>query len=102
MGAFGVNHKISLRNSAYLKTSLAATVSNLDAFRQQYAPAFICHFTVSYKINRKNTAHEFALKVINAAMSREYFGHKYNFQTSRIDLDHEYIMIPDVSYKIEF
>ncbi|MDR1980930.1 MAG: carboxypeptidase-like regulatory domain-containing protein, partial [Tannerellaceae bacterium] len=30
MGAFGVNHKITFKNGAYLKTSLAATVSSLD------------------------------------------------------------------------
>jgi hypothetical protein len=72
------------------------------AFSKQYAPAFVCHFTVGYKINRQNSAHEFALKVINATMSKEYFGHKYNFKTQQIDLDHEFIMIPNVSYKIEF
>lgn len=73
-----------------------------DAFSKQYAPAFLCHFTVSYKLNRKNRSHEFALKVINATMSREYFGHKYNLKTHQIDLDQEFIMIPNISYKIEF
>jgi hypothetical protein len=72
------------------------------AFSEQYAPAFLCHFTVGYKINRQNLSHEFALKVINATMSKEYFGHKYNFKTQQIDLDHEFIMIPNISYKIEF
>jgi hypothetical protein len=73
-----------------------------DAFSEQYAPAFIVHFTVGYKINRKNTAHEFAVKVINATGSKEYLGHKYNFKTRRIDLEHEFVMVPNISYKIEF
>jgi hypothetical protein len=73
-----------------------------DAFSQQYTPSFICHFTVACKINRKNTAHEFALKVINATMSREYLGHKYNFTTRTVDVDSEFTMVPNISYKIEF
>jgi hypothetical protein len=73
-----------------------------DAFSQQYAPAFLCHFTVAYKINRKNIAHEFAIKVINATMNREYLGHKYNFTTRTVDVDSEYMIVPNISYKIEF
>jgi hypothetical protein len=80
----------------------AVVYDETHAFSEQYAPAFVCHFTAGYKINRQNSAHEFALKVINATMSKEYFGHKYNFKTQQIDLDHEFIMIPNVSYKIEF
>jgi hypothetical protein len=73
-----------------------------DAFSKQYPPALMCHFTVSYKINRRNLAHEFALKVINAAMSKEYLGHRYNLKTHQVDSDHEVVVIPNISYKIEF
>jgi hypothetical protein len=73
-----------------------------NAFSEQYRPAFVCHFTVAYKINRKDRAHEFALKVINATLTKEYFGHKYNLQTGQPDVDGEFLMIPNVSYKIEF
>jgi hypothetical protein len=73
-----------------------------DAFSKQYAPAMICHFTLSFKINKQNLSHEFALKVINATMNKEYFGHLYNFKTRRIDLDNEVVAIPNISYKIEF
>ena len=72
------------------------------AFSEQYAPVFLCHFTAGYKINRKNSAHEFALKVINATMSKEYLGHKYNLKTQQVEPDSEVIIIPNVSYKIEF
>jgi hypothetical protein len=73
-----------------------------SAFSEQYPPAFVCHFTVAYKMNRRNRSHEFALKVINATMSKEYFGHKYNFNTRQPDVDGEFIIIPNVSYKVEF
>jgi hypothetical protein len=72
------------------------------AFTKQYPPAFLCHFTVGYKINRKNLSHEFSLKAINATMNREYFGHQYNFVSRQVDLEHETIIVPNISYKIEF
>jgi hypothetical protein len=72
------------------------------AFSEQYPPAFVCHFTVAWKINRKDRAHEFALKVINATLTKEYSGHIYNFKTARPEPDGEVLMIPNVSYKVEF
>jgi hypothetical protein len=72
------------------------------AFSEQYPPLLLCHFTVGYKINRQNLSHELSLKVINAAMSKEYFGYRYNLKTHQADLDHELIIIPNISYKIEF
>ena len=50
----------------------------------------------------EKSAHEFALKVINATMSKEYPGHKYNLKTQQVEPDSEFIMIPNISYKIEF
>jgi hypothetical protein len=73
-----------------------------NAFARQYAPTLLCHVTVAYKINRKNTAHELALKVINATMNREYLGHKYNLKSHTVDTDYEVTMAPNISYKIEF
>jgi hypothetical protein len=84
------------------QTAEEAVYIENDAFTKQYPPAFLCHFTVGYKINRKNLSHEFSLKAINATANREYFGHKYNFVTRQVDLDHETIVIPNLSYRIEF
>lgn len=72
------------------------------AFRDQYPAAFVAHFTTSYRINRKHTSHEIALKVINATMFSEYFGYKYNYIKKTIDVRREAIFIPNLSYKIEF
>lgn len=72
------------------------------AFSQQYPPAFTSHFTASYKINKKKTAHEFALKIINLTQYKEYLGFRYNYQTQTVDTNREATFIPNISYKIEF
>ncbi len=54
------------------------------AFSKQLPAAFIGHFTVIYKINRKHVSHEIALKMLNATFYNEYMGHSYNFKTHGI------------------
>jgi len=72
------------------------------AFSKQLPPAFIAHFTVSYRINRKHIAHEFAIKMLNATFYDEYMGHSYNYKTHGIDKIYEGINVPNISYKIMF
>lgn len=73
-----------------------------DAFSQRYPADFVCHITISYKVNRKKTAHEIALKILNVTKNEEYYGYRYNYRKHSIDLDSDYIIIPNISYKIEF
>ena len=72
------------------------------AYSQQFSPAFVTHFTASYKLNKKKTAHEFALKIINLTQYKEFVGFRYNYQTQTVDVDREATFIPNISYKIEF
>jgi len=86
------------------ETVLAQEViyDNSKAFSKQIDPAFIVHFTASYKINKKKTAHEFALKVLNATSYGDFQGFEYNLIDKTIDESREIIMIPNLSWKIEF
>lgn len=73
-----------------------------DAFSKQAPAMFLGHFTVSYKINRKKVAHEFALKILNATNSKEFYGYDFNYKTQKSEMTREPIMIPNISYKLEF
>jgi hypothetical protein len=75
---------------------------NSKAFEGQINPAFILHFGASYKINKKNKSHEFALKVLNATSYGDFEEFKYNLIDNTIDQSRETIIIPNLSYKIEF
>jgi hypothetical protein len=89
-------------NQAASQLAQDAVYNEHNAFTNQYPSMAVCHFTVSYKINRNHLAHELALKVINAGGSKEYLGHLYNTKTQQIITNSEVIIIPNVSYKIEF
>ncbi|GHT10255.1 hypothetical protein AGMMS4956_01310 [Bacteroidia bacterium] len=63
--------------------------------------AFLADFTVSFKINKKNVAHEFAFKMINVTGYEENLGFQY-YHTGEVKMDKGAIMMPNLSYKVEF
>jgi Carboxypeptidase regulatory-like domain len=73
-----------------------------NAFSRQYPSSFIGHLTINYKINRKKSTHELSLKLINATGYKERYGYGYNFKTNTIDEMREALIVPNLSYKIEF
>jgi hypothetical protein len=75
---------------------------NSRAYEAQLEPAFISHLTVSYKINRQKTAHEFALKMINVTGYREFNGYRFNYRTGEPEIVRNAVSIPNVYYKIAF
>jgi hypothetical protein len=75
---------------------------NSRAYDVQLEPAFISHLTVSYRINRRKTAHEIALKMINLTGYREFNGYRFNYRTGKPEMLRDAVSIPNIYYKIEF
>jgi len=75
---------------------------NDRAFDPQLSPEFIGHFTISYKINRNRLAHEISLKMINVTGNKEFSGYFYNYRDDRPEMYMGAVVIPNISYKIEF
>jgi len=106
----GLNTRLSYQGGDHYSpinetASLAAQDAIFDetkAFSKQFPAAFTFHFTASYKINKKKTSHEFALKIINATMYEEFSGFQYNYITKTIVERREAVFLPNISYKIEF
>jgi len=73
-----------------------------NAFQMQSQAAVNLHFTASYKINKAHTSQEIALKIINLSGQADFNGFKYNFITQSVDKDLAKLIIPNLSYKIEF
>lgn len=72
------------------------------AYSEQYPVMFIANFTVSYKINRKKVAHEFAIKALNVTGTEEYYGYHYNLKSGAMERNGNSIPISNISYKLEF
>lgn len=73
-----------------------------NAFSMQSDPTLNLHFTASYKINKRKTTREIALKILNLTSQPDFNGFRYNFQSRLVEKDLNPIVIPNLSYKIEF
>ncbi len=107
---FNANIRLSYQGGdRYSPVDLAVSLAQHEvvydethAYSQQLSPAFLGHFTISYKLNCRKVSHEFAVKMLNVTGYKEFYGHHYNFQTNTITENREAIVIPNISYKIQF
>jgi len=97
----GGNHYSPINEEA---SNLAKDIvyDETKAFSSQSQSTLNIHFTASYKINKKNSSRELALKILNITGQPDFDGYKYNLQNNGIDKDLSSVVIPNLSYKIEF
>lgn len=79
-----------------------AVYDESNPYSRQLEPVLLAHLTVSYRLNRKRVAHEFALKMLNLTGYKDFYGHRYNHFTGRVEAEREANVIPNISYRIEF
>jgi hypothetical protein len=79
-----------------------AVYNEYRAFADRKPNVLYADFTINYKINKKNHSSTWSLKIINALGAKEYAGYRYNYKTGRMEMESVAMVIPDLSYKIEF
>lgn len=72
------------------------------AFSCQFPAALTSDITVSYKINKRKTSHEFALKVLNIGGYTGQYGYIYNDKLQAVEKMSVTGIVPNISYKIQF
>ncbi len=72
------------------------------AYSVQSDPITNVHLTFAYRKNKAKSSREVALKIVNLTQQPDFFGYQYNFRTGGIDKDVETILLPNLSYKIQF
>jgi hypothetical protein len=108
--ALSVNIKMTYQGgdpytAANEAASIAAETIVLDTqnpFGTRVDDAFITHFTMNYRINKPKRTVHWGLNILNATMYKEFYSQEYNLQTGEIDKDLEAIMIPNLSYRVDF
>ena len=89
-------------NEALSEEHKDAIYDERNPYSCQLSPILLGHLTCSYKINKKYIAHEFAIKIMNITGYKEFYGHRYNFQKNTVEAERDPIIMPNISYKIEF
>lgn len=108
----GINLKLTfLGGDRYSPIDEAATLAHPDlktqyneteAYSKRLSPIFLTNYTISYRINRDATSHEFAVKGLNATGYKEYFGHEYNLKTGVIEPRRLKNSIFNIVYRLDF
>jgi hypothetical protein len=89
-------------NEVYSRLRKEVVYDENQAFALQSDPMTNVHFTVLYKINKRNRSSEIALKILNLTQQADFRGHLYNYLKNTVDQDLPALLIPNLSYKIEF
>lgn len=79
-----------------------AVYNEYRAFADRKPNVLYADFTINYKINKRNHSSTWSLKIINALGAKEYAGYRYNYKTGNMEMESVAMIIPDLSYKIEF
>ena len=72
------------------------------AFSQKHEALPVISFTLSYRKNKPKYSSIWSIQVLNANGSKEYSNDFYNLKTNEIDTKFDGLIIPNISYKIEF
>ena len=72
------------------------------AFSEKFDAQPIVSFNMSYRINKMHHASVWSLQVMNLLGTKEFDTDFYNLKTGTVDTRFAAIMIPNISYRIEF
>lgn len=101
ISAFGGDHISPLDYGASVASGEVIYDEN-RAFANRKPDIVSCDLTLSYRINRKSHASTWSVKILNLLGAKEYYGYRMNFQTGRPEMESEAVMVPNISYKLEF
>ncbi len=76
--------------------------NNQLAFEEKYKDIPVFSFTIQYRKNKPKYSSIWSLQVLNANGAEDFSNYYYNLKTHKIQAEYEGVMIPNLSYKIEF
>jgi hypothetical protein len=99
---FSGGERISPLNASASIAAKDAIYDETRAFADAKPDVWYADFTINYKINRRKHSSTWSLKMINVFGTKEFYGYRYNHKTKQMEKEQEAIMIPNISYKIDF
>jgi len=93
-----INHSLSMQE----KKAVYGETDGIIAFDEKFSDNSIFSFTISYRKNKPKYSSVWSFQILNALASSEFAGNHYNLMTGEVDTTYERIMIPNLSYRIEF
>jgi len=83
-------------------TSNELTYDYAHAYDKQLNPAKVLSLSFSYRKNKPKHASIWSLHLLNVLGQKEFQGYEFNLKTGKPEMQFDRIMVPNLSYKIEF
>ena len=93
---------IDMENSINKQEVIYGETSGNLSFSEKYPDTPILSFTLLYRKNKPKYSTVWSLQVLNATLTKKFSYNYYNSKTNTIDEKYNRIVIPNLSYKIEF
>lgn len=71
-------------------------------FEAQKPMIYQLNASISYRINKQKHASIWSVQVLNLLGTEDYYGYRYNYRTESIEENTVAVVVPSISYKIEF
>jgi hypothetical protein len=72
------------------------------AFSDREPAVYYLDFTASYQKNKPRYSSTWSLQFVNLLFQKEFYGYRYNFRTGLTEPHREAVVIPNISYRIDF
>jgi hypothetical protein len=72
------------------------------AYSNQEPPVYYLDFTASWRKNKPGHSSTWSVQFVNLLFQKEFYGYRYNFRTGRTEPHKEAVVIPNISYRIDF
>jgi len=107
---FGINGRFTYMGGDRLTPILEAESIQSGEIAYDYSKAYtgkeknaaVLSFSISYRINKQNHAGIWSFHLLNALGNQEFRGYEINDKTGLPEKKFDQIMVPNLSYKIEF
>ena len=93
---------IDMQNSMTQQDIIYGETDGELSYAKKHPGTPIISFTISYRKNKPKHSSIWALQVLNTSRTKEFETDFYNINTHLIEQKYSRIMIPNLSYKIEF
>jgi hypothetical protein len=109
-GTFGLNWRFSYLGGDrispvdYAASRLAHDVvyDETNAFADRKPSTWYLDCTASWQKNKPRFSSTWSLQFVNLLFQKEFYGYRYNLKTQGIDPHKEAVVIPNISYRINF
>jgi len=79
-----------------------AVYDEFHAFSHRKPVTYYADLALSWQKNKSRYSSTWSLQFVNLLFQKEFYGYRYNLRTGQVEPHREAVVIPNISYRIDF